>query len=67
MQYDDFLKSMEFCNTLILISTKYSNGAAHTKALPYSFLLEFYERLIGENQNGFLFILLDALRRDSIH
>lgn len=59
----DFLKSKEFYDTLILISTKYRNGAAHTKALPYSYLLEFYEKLIGENRNGFLFILIDALRK----
>ncbi|MBE0655487.1 MAG: hypothetical protein IH594_16920 [Bacteroidales bacterium] len=61
-QNPDFLKSNEFQQMLNLISTKYRNGAAHTKALPYSHLLEFYKKLIGVNQNGFLFTLLNALR-----
>jgi hypothetical protein len=62
-QNSDFLISKEFNDTLNLISTKYRNGAAHTKALPYSSLVEFYKELIGENQNGFIFRLLDSLRK----
>ena len=49
-------------NVLNLISSKYRNGAAHTKALPYAYLDEFYELLIGINQEGFIFKLLSALR-----
>ena len=57
-QNPDFLKSDEFQKMLNLITTKYRNGAAHTKALSYAHLLEFYNKLFGVDQNGFLFKLL---------
>ncbi len=59
----EFLRSKEFYNILKTITTKYRNGSAHTKALPFVYLLEFYKMLIGENKNGFIFKLLDALKR----
>jgi len=61
-QNPDFLKSIEFQEMLNLITTKYRNGAAHTKALSYAHLLEFYNKLFGTDQNGFLFKLLNAMK-----
>ncbi len=60
----EFLISKEFYNMLNLISTKYRNGSAHTKALPFDYLQEFHETLIGVERKGFFFRLLDALKSD---
>lgn len=58
----EFLVHPNFLASLKLITEKYRNGSAHTKALTFSYLEEFYQMLIGKNHDGFLFSLLKALK-----
>ncbi len=56
-----FILSSNFQKLIEQITTKYRNGSAHTKALPFELLEEFYNLLIGQNLDGLLIILLNSL------
>lgn len=57
----EFLYSEELYDKLTLITNKYRNGSAHTKALSFEYLDEFYNMLIGTNRDGLAFKLLESL------
>ena len=53
---DFFLDENNLCSKLVLISTRYRNGSAHTEILPVEKLIEFYNLLF---RDAFIKELLD--------